>query len=221
MGKDFKQINNSKGMSGFTLAEVLITLGIIGVVAAMTLPTLIAKHQEKAHQVAFKKAYSMLGNAVNSIIAENEYIVACRGNIGSDTAETSAECVEFNKLLQEKFQPIKYCETQPYDNGCMAYIRGYDKVELDRSFEPISHNYFQFKDNEIQKRRAYITKNGMSIVVYSDIRSIYLVDTNGLRGPNKWGHDVFVFSVNKNGKILCSDLAVEPGGKSCKQRLGE
>ena len=46
-------IHHYKNKKGFTLAEVLITLGIIGVVAAMTLPTLIAKHQEKEWVTAF------------------------------------------------------------------------------------------------------------------------------------------------------------------------
>lgn len=40
---------------GFTLAEVLITLGIIGVVAAMTMPTLVSKYRQRALETAFKK----------------------------------------------------------------------------------------------------------------------------------------------------------------------
>ncbi len=57
--------------AAFTLAEVLITLGIIGVVAAMTLPTLTAKHQEKARIANLKKIYSQLQNAFNLAVYEN------------------------------------------------------------------------------------------------------------------------------------------------------
>ncbi len=49
---------------GFTLAEVLITLGIIGVVAAITMPTLIAHYQKQATVTKLKQAYSLLYNAV-------------------------------------------------------------------------------------------------------------------------------------------------------------
>ena len=49
--------------SAFTLAEVLITLAIIGVVAAMTIPTLISDYQEKATITKLKVTYSMLANA--------------------------------------------------------------------------------------------------------------------------------------------------------------
>ena len=55
----------------FTLAEVLITLGIIGVVAAMTIPTLINAQQEKATITKLKKTYSVLQQALLS--AQQEY----------------------------------------------------------------------------------------------------------------------------------------------------
>lgn len=56
---------------GFTLAETLITLGIIGIVAALTIPTLVAKHQEKTRIVKLKKIYSQLQNAFNLAVYEN------------------------------------------------------------------------------------------------------------------------------------------------------
>ena len=55
----------------FTLAEVLITLGIIGVVAALTMPALIAKYKEKETIVRLKKAYSMMSQAYQLAINEN------------------------------------------------------------------------------------------------------------------------------------------------------
>ena len=50
---------STSSKSGFTLAEVLITLGIIGVVAAMTMPSLITAKQEKATISTIKKNYSI------------------------------------------------------------------------------------------------------------------------------------------------------------------
>ncbi len=55
----------------FTLAEVLITLGIIGVVAALTIPSLIQKHREQVAVTKVKKAYSMISQAYLMAIAEN------------------------------------------------------------------------------------------------------------------------------------------------------
>ncbi len=50
---------------GFTMAEVLITLGIIGVVAAMTLPTLINNNRNKALETGLKRSYSVLSQALD------------------------------------------------------------------------------------------------------------------------------------------------------------
>ena len=55
---------------GFMLAEVLITLGIIGVVAALTLPVLIQNYQKKATATSVKKAYSELNQIIESAKAD-------------------------------------------------------------------------------------------------------------------------------------------------------
>lgn len=64
-----KITNNSK--KAFMLAEVLITLGIIGVVAAMTLPAMIQKQQKKEVIVSLQKMYSTLMQAAESYQAAN------------------------------------------------------------------------------------------------------------------------------------------------------
>ena len=59
--------------NAFTLAEVLITLGIIGVVAAMTMPTLMNSTQGAQYKAAYKKALSALSQAVTLNVALDEY----------------------------------------------------------------------------------------------------------------------------------------------------
>ena len=61
---------NNKKMA-FTLAEVLITLGIIGVVAAMTIPTLIENHRKEVVGTRLKKFYSTFNQAIQMSVAEN------------------------------------------------------------------------------------------------------------------------------------------------------
>lgn len=71
----------------FTLAEVLITLGIVGVVAAITIPTLIAGYQKKETVTALKKMYSSLTQATKMYQAEN--------NITYEEFDTSLSADEF------------------------------------------------------------------------------------------------------------------------------
>ena len=49
---------------GFTLAEVLITIGVIGIVAAMTLPMLLVNHREKEMVTRLKKVYTNISQAM-------------------------------------------------------------------------------------------------------------------------------------------------------------
>ena len=66
---------------GFTLAEVLITLGIIGVVAAMTMPTLMNSTQGAQYKAAYKKALSALSQAVTLNVALDEWSFADADNV--------------------------------------------------------------------------------------------------------------------------------------------
>lgn len=84
------------GMRGFTLAEVLITLGIIGVVAAMTMPTLINSTQGAQYKTAFKKALSVMSQAVVMNIALNDYDLSQTVSGTNVTANTAAEGQESN-----------------------------------------------------------------------------------------------------------------------------
>ena len=61
-------------LAAFTLAEVLITLGIIGVVAAMTMPSLITNYQKKQTVTQLKKAYTELSQVIKSAEQENGMI---------------------------------------------------------------------------------------------------------------------------------------------------
>ena len=53
----------NKKFFAFTLAEVLVTLGILGVVSAMTMPTLMSNHQKKVYAVEMNKVYNELQQA--------------------------------------------------------------------------------------------------------------------------------------------------------------
>lgn len=85
----------NKNKYGFTLAEVLITLGIIGVVAALTMPGMIINHQKKVVAESVKKAYSELNQVL--YMAQNDH-----GMI-SDWKYRKAD--ELDKWVQTYFEP--------------------------------------------------------------------------------------------------------------------
>ena len=148
---------NQSRRVAFTLAEVLITLGIIGVVAAITIPTLIAKYQLKEGTVALKKAISVLNQAAAKTVVDFGSVPECyswssspypemdnclkrddrggcvqygddKGNPRpSDYAGKDAECSAYNKLFLQNLKIIKTCNKSYYD-GCTVAYKGYEDV---------------------------------------------------------------------------------------------
>ena len=101
---------------GFTLAEVLITLGIIGVVAAMTMPTLINQTNGAQYKAAYKKALSALSQAVtlNVALDDTSFADTVEGEAGKVTAgngKTGDEKVDGTtvaSLLNSRMNIVRY-----------------------------------------------------------------------------------------------------------------
>lgn len=75
-----------KKIQAFTLAEILITLGIIGVVAALTMPSLIENYQKKVLEVQLQKTISTLQNGLKKIMADEEVESIFESSVGSHTS---------------------------------------------------------------------------------------------------------------------------------------
>lgn len=192
---------NKNYKKGFTLAEVLITLGIIGVVAALTLPALVQKQQEKATVTALKKFYSMLSQA---------YIQAKLENGTVDTwYETSMTQQERSNLVAEKLtkhiKTTKICKNNLGE--CFA-----ERVNSIDGHVSVSWN-------NTNRYSMFITSDGMSVLVNGyttaetndEIQSIgftyadVIVDINGYKRPNTIGKDIFSFLLTKD-KVIPSGI---------------
>ena len=248
--------------NGFTLAEVLITLGIIGIIAAITLPSLIGHYKQKVLQEQFKTAYSLLQQAYLKIQADWGYTPNCyywdknpygaskcierndRGDcikstlINGDKLPQNfngnmEECRMFYKALEKTLQVINKCENKAYEKGCIPEYEGIDTVKLANNPDMSEYNVIvetsgcrNFRQDKILNNiPAYVFKNGMIMIPYSAGTPLFLLDINGKKGPNKWGHDIFIFRVSGNTNIPlkvssssgCN--AVEKGGLTTKQMI--
>src|SRR5574344_257472 len=112
-----------KKIKRFTLAEVLITLGIIGVVAALTIPTLINNYQEKATVTKLKKFYSIMNQAVALAKIENGDIDGWTTN----AAQSLAAADDYVKILEKGLKFTKKCYSEA-NGGCIPseniYLNG-------------------------------------------------------------------------------------------------
>ena len=101
--------------SAFTLAEVLITLGIIGVVAAMTMPTLINSTQGAQYKTAYKKALSVMSQAVVMNIALEDYDLS-QTVVGIKQGEEAAsEAQTLFSLFRNRMNVVKVADGSDFN----------------------------------------------------------------------------------------------------------
>lgn len=116
--KEKKFINlYNKIFKGFTLAEVLITLGIIGIIAAMTIPTLIQSYKKKEATTRLKKFNSIMAQAV--MMSENE------NGVINNLIQTGAGVEEVEQWFYQYLSPYLLFEKSNYntnDRGFTVYL---------------------------------------------------------------------------------------------------
>jgi prepilin-type N-terminal cleavage/methylation domain-containing protein len=170
---------SGEGKKGFTLAEVLITIGIIGVVAALTIPALVASYQERVFITAYKKAYTDLTQAFTMAITEEELIPR---STQFDTTATESEW----SAMKKKFRVQKECAL----NDLYSCWEDADQVCTGVCGMGAPHIAFSL---------SFIDVSGRSWAQYSYNENIYLVDTNGFKSPNKFGQDRWMFTLVRGG----------------------
>ncbi len=200
---------------GFTLAEVLITLGIIGVVAAITIPGLMTTHKKHVTGAKLKKAVSTINQAIK--LSENE-------NGELETWDKSLPKEEFVKKYFSPYMKImKICTVQDtcgYGTGnAWSYLNGTQGANYNSPFN--------------NGRTPFI---GMDGILYAfgfspqslstDNDKIIIIDINGSEKPNKFGQDVFFLIRNEEadsvtpygankGAVIKTDCSPKGTGMYC------
>ncbi len=202
----------------FTLAEVLITLAIIGVVAALTIPTVVRNYQKQQLKVQFKKAYSTVMQTVSKTYADLGYQAQCyayRDSFGTAHFNYS-ECIDvFWPQFFKNLKVAKACDTNGFANGCVPAYLGpdgiYQKQQKAQAGDPDYDPDYGMKviagcpawtSANFRDAPAYVLADGLifSFAYTKSKMPIFAIDINGKKPPNKLGHDVFAFMFNaQNG----------------------
>ena len=177
---------------GFTLAEVLITLGIIGVVATLTLPNLSANYQKKQTISKLKKTYSTLTNAFALSEVDNGPISEWENK--SDIGATAY----FQKYVEPYLKGSRVCTTY---QAC-----GYAESHPWQTKTGERKNSIGVVDNATDNRISFYLNDGTFISMSG---GIYL-DLNGAKGPNIYGKDFFSFSITNQGIVPGCSKVVQP-----------
>ena len=156
--------NMKYSKKGFTLAEVLITLGIIGVVAALTIPTLMANHRKTVVETRLAKFYSSINQAIQMAEADygdksqwDEFLNGYETDEDGNNTTTSKSLPWFEKYLKPYLQYTKYeVDTRGSEGKISVYFP-------DGSLVLISSSSFIFYPNA--KDYNLIEKEGSNYLI--------------------------------------------------------
>lgn len=221
-----------KSKKAFTLAEILITLGIIGVVAAMTIPTLINQTTKRGIITAFNKDFSDISNALMMVKKDNGGFVA--GGIGSTPTGVISSLENYMKF-------VKVCSNNSYTEGCFDYA-GASASNL----KMLNGAAYWWATRP--SFPGAILPNGSVIIVYNSnatctsmgiidvgLCANIMIDVNGPKSPNIYGRDLFDFYITEFGLIPkgshgdtastnpttygCREAGGNPNGEGCAARI--
>lgn len=185
----------------FTLAEVLITIGIIGVVAAMTLPTLVNKYKERENVTKVKKFYSVINQALLMAIKDNGYVDEW-DFIETDNETGEIKSDKFISYLKPYLKISKDCGAKSgcISNGSYKLLNGSTGTNYGESSR---HYKLILADGSYMwiRRDTYNTNTQICAAVdsgYKNVCGVIWIDVNGKNPPNTMGKDTFLFAVLKN-----------------------
>lgn len=202
-----------------TLAETLITIGIIGIVAALTIPGLIQSYQKHQTVVKLKKIYAILNQIARDSSNENGDAISfltTDSNVDKQTTKEFFEKYWFSylnsptidntrffryKLISDREWEVDITTSYPRGRVLFTTMDGID--------------YFVILIKLVKDENTETNK-----AVYTSTQTIY-VDLNGKTAPNTLGRDVFIFEIdfdNNNAVPHCSKLSKEDINQICKSR---
>ncbi len=208
--KNYQIFENNYSLSGFTLAETLITLVIVGIIAALTVPSLINRVQTEQTISQLNSTYTVFSQALKMAELHNGKVDTW--DIG--TQDTSAGAKKLYDYITPEIKKMKDCS-----NTSVCFGENYKNLQ--------GGNYqYSLSTSGVYGRG--ILANGVSFITWSGgsgcnlnhsktnsgslFRScgVIRVDINGARKPNRAGYDLFDFIITRDGLIPAGTSDFKP-----------
>ena len=197
----------------FTLAETLITLGIIGIVAAMTIPNLITTHQQKVTSAKLRKAVSTLNQAIKMSESENGEM------------ETWDKSLSYEDFINKYFRPYIKISMTCYPMTKCGYPKG------NAQFKTLNGNSnWGYTNANHGGRTPFIDMDGILYAFSFFLKGseyqegendkIIIIDVNASQPPNTFGKDVFfLYRIEEADSIVPygADLPQETIMQNCSK----
>lgn len=176
------QIELKSFRGAFTLAEVLVTLGIIGVVSAMTIPTLMQNHQRTTYVTQLHKVYNEVSQAAQMVLTDS-----------------NAASLKESKLRRQGisyfFNYFKTAQTCAGSDTSDCFASDYTNM---------NGTAITLSNTIPSTAQCAVVASGAAICI--DDSYTIVTDINGKAGPNILGRDLFSFMLADDGSIDLGDV---------------
>lgn len=195
---------------GFTLAEALITLTIIGVIAAICIPSVISNNKSVQSATAMKKAVKTVNEAISLNIAKGERSALQTGATGNTLFD----------YLQKNLDVIK-TTTNFNKTGNKAFFTAdgmrFEIPKADSTLTGCTDSSTEEEtDNSRKSKTSACGTSGLDIGGTTGARAekpcTIIIDTNGDKKPNKYSdetelNDIFIMLITDKAAFPCGEAA--------------
>ena len=174
---------------GFTLSEVLITLGIVGIIAALTIPTILKNYRNKVYASQLKRVYSQISEAAQAIRNDEQTDNFYTTSAGVPQDSKANDCKTGPCYFLNHYFNLANQDCETGDHKCLGDT--YKTLQGNAMDTPFGSYCAQ-------------TVNGTTICMIhnSDLAvSSIIVDVNGPSEPNMGGRDVFSMDIKTDGSL--------------------
>ena len=194
--------HHSLKSAAFTLAEVLVTLGIIGVVSAMTVPTLMQNYQRQSYVTQLHKVYNEMSQGFQQMMTDRNALNLKETGLLNTTEQATEAFKNYFKVVQDCGNNFSPCFASEYRSTTGSSIKTVEANWWSSSF--------------VLADGAAIGLHGLIDYSAGNVSYPYgymYVDINGAKGPNITGRDFFLFYYFNDGTL---DDVVTPECKTAE-----
>lgn len=199
---------------GYTLAEILVTVGIIGVVAAITIPGFVLNSRNVTDVAAVARGVELIQNGMKNILS------ASIDNSEDGSGITTLSALQRRDVLGEDTEnPGTYMTdgdllfsateglmgTEEVDNAYLAGVRDYSGNNTARSIYDFFNNCTTYRFAKTNIVVIFQPVDNASIgnnIADDDVITRVFIDANGDGRPNQFGRDIFLFGLTNSGTLV-------------------
>ncbi len=187
---------------GFTLSEILITLGIVGVVAVLTVPSVMKNYRNRMYVAQLQKIYSQINDAAQAIMNDEHVDSFYETSAIAKNVCTKNEDAAEDAPAEEKVT----CTTAGNEYFLTKYFKNIKKNCSQGNNQCVGSNYTALDGQSLGHLGGYCvqTVNGATVCSYyhqpTNVLNI-AVDVNGPAEPNIAGRDFFTMDIKRDGSL--------------------